>query len=361
MKESIVGLFPQECVFLDKVCDNITHDMKLTKAFLTVFAVGGENGSDGKRNRKLLYYRVISDNIEAIDVDESLRIAELFAVTFAARKVADKKTGDEISFYSKKNPHVLSCLDLAGHDEALCVDVSMYGSNSKQGFMSLVMGVTEALALFRCSICSSTFYRIGEDVKKEPPVTTHAVINAVATWLNNDEDFQLFREVSAPYIRGYFEKPDLLGMGADMIKLVKKSLNECAAKQNQKGSFMIEICPYEKQIRRAFGDIVDEDDSISTTTKIIKNFKMNNSGKHIVFGKGERYEITLKFCYYPKKDKAGKEHLADFSFMIWSEQINELEYRISITKAIVLYVELWNEITSLFDYDFEIIEQKFKF
>lgn len=328
MKEEIVDLFYQERRFLDGAYKNITQELDLKDALVSVFA-------EGEESIKQLYQNAGLEGAEIVNPE----------------------------IYEKMGAsHFQSYLDLVVEDKTLRVDVWTFEKDNRQDYEILLAGITRALMLFRGGIFDvKSFFLDKNGEKEELSISDYEMTNLVERWLEDDEDFQFFRKSSRPYVKGYFKKPDLLGMGASMIAGIRDAVNEYAFEQNREGSFMLEIQPYEKQMRRAFGDIVDGDDSISTTTKIIKNFKMN-SEKHIILGTGERYDVTLKIKYSHLKDKEVKEDpLIIISAMIWAPQIEAAGYRRSIVMSLVQYIELWSEIASPLGYECEFSEQTHKF
>ena len=359
--KNVVRLFRCESMFLDKVCENMIHDFNLDKAVVGVFALS-KSEKEGLKCEKL-YHNVISEDKEKVDLGEYLEIAEMFVRTLYEEKINKEKLKEniaEINFYARRAPHILAYLDKNDNSgNSLCVDVCTYGSNNKQGFVNLATGITETLGLFRGGSYVSSIFSIGDGIEKEPLITTSMVIDAVGTWLKNDADFQFFREISRSFVKGYFEDIDLLGLGAKLIAELKKSLGDAAKEQGIQGSFMVEVRPVERTLRRAFGDMQDDEDAVSSTMILTKNFKLNGE-KHIVLGTGERYDIDLKYAAV-SDDAEEKRSLIDFYLKIWAPKLDVSKFRIAVVMSITHYIVVWSEMMQSDGFECNIKEEKMTF
>lgn len=317
MKEAFARLFLQEQIFLDEICDSIASEKNL---------------------------KDVQVNVVALEDQES----ELTSVMF------QKTIGQKERSKDDPSGRILLYLEPLHKDKSILIDVCGGEAYDRQKFSSMAVGISHALRLFRGGKYEMSAYECYGNRKtmRRLPIVDYAIMHTVEKWLKEDEHYQFFREITSPYVKGYFEKIDLLGMGAEMIAAIKEEICTCAKEQGDRGTFAIEICPHDKQMRRAFGDIEEDSDNISSEMKITKYFKMNNP-REITLGTGELNEIYLHFA---------DDDPLNVKVKIWTpREIKVKEYERRILVTVIKYVETWSEITLAQGYELEISEQTTKF
>lgn len=326
MKEVIQGFLPEELVFLNLVCERISQEQGIEDVALDVFMIEG----DDRENKTQMYHKVI---------------------------------GNESQIQSDGG-HVLFYLGMLHKDRTIIVDV--YGESNKsfpyQKWSFLATGVAKAISRFRGKRYECALYKhcVGHKLTSMP-VMTYVAMQMVDCWIRENEDYQFFRNLSSHYIKDYFEKIDLLGMGASMITAIKKAVLAYAESKGSEGMLSIEIEPFEKQMRRAFGDVARDDD-VSTEMKITKCYKMNGMTQ-VSPGAGQGDEIRLQLTYdYEDEGEVCTAPLMNVSVLTWTfNGIKTDEYRMKVLSAVIMYVQMWCEITGARGYKIETKEQDYRF
>ena len=354
MKNVAVGLFPQERVFLNKACENLTHDFKLKNVLISIFAIDNTGGN--LRSEKL-FCKAITDNPDGVDMEEYLKIAESIATTLCMDNPGGRieaKVASDIAFAIKTSSHVVSILDVMGTKKAIVVDICMYGRVSKLGFMNLGTGLTEIMGRMRGGVYVSTAFSLGDGVMQELPITTEMVMKAVDQWLANDEDYQFWDEISRPYLRGYFHEPDLTGMGRNMMRGINKALQEIVRAKDEIGSLLIEIDLFEGTMKEAFGF---EAESVWSQVKTIIPL---GSKEDVLLTMGERTKFQFNFRCIDNDDQM--EPLLDVCVKTETmRQIDAGVYKAAIMKEIMKCVEVWREINGRTGYDCKFSEERTEF
>ncbi|MBQ6127761.1 hypothetical protein IJI69_03675 [Candidatus Saccharibacteria bacterium] len=325
MKEVIQGFLPEELVFLNLVCERISQEQGIEDVALDVFMIEG----DDEEHKKQMYHNVIG--FESQNQDDGW--------------------------------HVLFYLDMLREDKSIVVDV--YG-RSKRFFYHewafLVTGVARAIAKFRDKRYECSIFKHYNGRKwTRMPITSYMAMRTVDQWMEENEDYQFFKRLFSPYVKDYFEEIDLLGMGASMIMVIKKAVLTYAESKGDEGMLSIEIEPFEKQMRRAFGDVARDDD-VSTEMKITKCYKMNGMTQ-VPPGAGQGDEIRLQLTYdYEDEGEVCTAPLMNVSVLTWTfGGIKTHEYRMKVLAAVVMYVQLWCEITGACGYTIETTERDYRF
>lgn len=352
------SLFQEEYRLLNKICENIRHDFGLTDAILSVFAVG-EN-RDGSHKCEEIYLNILTDDPEKVDLEEYFGLTKILVSALSKSNTPEDKDDNMIveiesgMKYAARAPRILCFLETVQGNNALCIDVCMYGKNNKKGFMNLATAVSEALPRFRGGAYVSTMFSLGEGVRREPPITTNIVVGGVDRWIEDDEEFQFWRKISGPYIRGYFEKPNFGNMGKDIIVTSFNTIEKCAKEQGDKGNFKIVIVPYNEMMTEAFCDISQ---SNWMETEIAGRL---NSEEQMHFGFGERVKLSFELTDIRNNDEIG--HLLDLSITLENDtNICSDIYRLEIGKVLVKFMEVWREVKGLNGYGCKVSEERSNF
>ena len=317
MENSTQGFFPQERAFLNLLCERISQEKDLDSVNVDVFLIEGAN----EENKKIMFHKEIGTGYAPLDCES----------------------------------HMLLYLEMVHKDVVVLVDVYEWTElfeASKSAF--LATGVARAIEKFRGGKYEySLFKQIGGEKRIRMPVTTYMAMQSVDEWLEKDEDYQFFRKLSQPYVGGYYEKADLLGMGAAMMDEIKESICAYAEEQEDQGLVCIEIEPFEQQMRRAFGD-TERDDDMSTSIRVAKFSQMNCSKKIPEEGICIGDEISLTFIQEDKEGVNNEAPILNVSVLLYTKDgIEVKEYGRRAVNSVFKYVATWCELTAASGYKFE--------
>lgn len=339
----ILGLFPSEKVFLDKVCENMTHDFKLKNVLVSIFKMEEKDGE--MLYCEDIYHKILADNPEAVDMEAYLEIAKLFVVTLGGNSSNSAAKMPDLNYYIGRDLHILTYLDCEGEGRMFGIDVCAFKQKNKQDLFNLTTGIISTLVLLRGGSYKSSSFSVSKDgAKAEMPVTTGWVIKAVDQWMKDDEDYQSWKEISEPYIDGYFEEPDLRNMGIDMISSIKDAVVKCVTESNRAGLLNIGVVLYGDVLRGIFGSFGKD----SVLTKA--NLEFEIGPKKLAINNGRRkYEI--RYAFVDDSDPKNQKPLVDFDIVIGVSNEIELEKcEVAIRKGISDYLQIWQAVTLIKSY-----------
>jgi len=333
---AIVNLFQVESAFLDKVCKNMMHDFHLKNALVGIFAV---TFSDNKLICENIYQRNLTENPDGVDMEEYLDYVKMLTeclVNPEQTKARLAKVNDRIQTHCMKATHALCALrPETGAQGVICIDVCVYEKN-KAGVTDFAMAFAEALSGFRRNSYSVYGLKVGKETTFIKPAIS-LVAKAVSRWLSDDEEFQFWLKSYASYDRGYFEEPDISGMGKAIMQEIRDNCRNIAAKLEQRGMLKMEFRLYDEQMKKAFFVVSDSLwDEISSC--IILGDKTKSLG---LPGKEHSVKCVLNFTTKQCKQSCAMEVLMS---VLMDEEVkeNELEmYMMETPKVLLKYAEVW--------------------
>lgn len=332
----IVNLFQVENAFLDKVCKNMMHDFHLKNALVGIFAV---TFSDNKLICENIYQRNLTENPDGVDMEEYLDYVKMLTeclVNPEQTKARLAKVKDRIQTHCMKATHALCALKPeSGAQGVICIDVCVYEKN-KAGVTDFATAFAEALCGFRRRSYSVYGLKVGKEATFMRPAIG-LVAKAVSRWLSDDGEFQFWLKSYGPYDRGYFEEPDISGMGKAIMQEIRDNCRNIAAKLEQRGMLKMEFRLYDEQMKKAFFVVSD-----SLWDEISSCIILGDKTKSLGFpGKEHSVKCVLNFTTKQRKQSCAMEVLMS---ILMEEKIkeNELEmYMMETPKVLLRYAEIW--------------------
>ena len=312
-------LFPQECLFLEKVRRNIIRDFGIEDTTIRFF------GKNIEGRPKVIY----------------------------AMKMPEKSQND------LPDSHITIMIERMGGGALIYADIFVPREEDVQKYVSLGKGLATAIALFRGQNDSFTVSALSQDVEAEDnSLETQIIVDAVSKWMDDDKEYQFWKKMSRPYLKWFFEEPDVRGMGRNMMIDIREAVRDIAKERGDSGDFQIAISVHEKLMNDAFGGL----DEKNIRTNIAQKFWMNPE-KQIILDSGMKGELGFDFAYERAEEQT--EPLINIKVSI--ETIGGYDlgvYRIyqkGILLAIMPYIEIWRTFAGLNCYDCKttILENSF--
>ena len=330
----IVNLFQVESAFLDKVCKNMMHDFHLKNALVGIFAV---TFSDGKLVCENIYQRNLTENPDGVDMEEYLDYVKMLTeclVNPEQTKARLAKVNDRIQTHCMKATHALCALrPETGAQGVICIDVCVYEKN-KAGVTDFAMAFAEALCGFRRNSYSVYGLKVGKETTFMKPAIS-LVAKAVSRWLSDDEEFQFWLKSYGPYDRGYFEEPDLSGMGKAILKEMRDGVRKFASEEGWHGTLKLQAYVYDEQMKKAFG--IPEDSLWGETTNCF------TLGDESVVSNAK--EFATKIALNLTDSKGEQFCVMEVLATILADEIlsedEQKKYMIELSKALAKYSEVW--------------------
>lgn len=292
-------LFPPEQAFLNKVCENIVHDLGMKDVIVQVIGLRKE-----KAEPELI---------------------------FAMKKPEDGDLPEDIF----DMPRISTLVEHMG-GAVIYVDVFVLDETAVQKYVSLAKGLATAIALFRGTEESVSVLSHG--VKAVENLSeTQLIVTAVSKWMKDDENYWFWKKSSDPYLKWFFEEPDFGNMGRDVTAAICDTILKCARGQGNIGNYKLVITPYGELMREAFGAVPE---CVWFETKVVGKL---NTDTQIDFSSGERVELKYQLMEMGEKNEI-MGNLVDFTIILETERqkdIDTLLYGGEIVKQIVKFLNVW--------------------
>jgi hypothetical protein len=321
MKEALSNvLFPPECVFLEKVRENIVHDLNMKDTIIRVVGLERKEKAEPK-------------------------------LVFAMREPEDGDIPESLV----NVPRISALIERIGGGVAIYVDAFVLDEMAVQKYVSLAKGLATAIALFRGTEESFTVSILSYGIKAvENPSETQFIVSAVSRWMDDDESYRFWRNNSDPYLKWFFEKQDFRDMGRNIISTICNTIEDCAKEQGDRGNYELSVMPYGKLMKEAFGAISE---CVWFETKIVGRL---NSEKQIHFGSGERVELRFELVEV-NENNGIVGHLIDFILMLETgcqKDINTWLYKGEIAKKMIGFLDIWRMAEGYKAYEFKVTEER---
>lgn len=330
----IVNLFQVESAFLDKVCKNMMHDFHLKNALVGIFAV---TFSDGKLVCENIYQRNLTENPDGVDMEEYLDYVRMLTeclVNPGQTKARLAKVNDRIQTHCMKATHALCAIKPErGAQGVICIDVCVYEKN-KAGVTDFAMAFAEALCGFRRNSYSVYGLKVGKEATFMRPAIS-LVAKAVSRWLSDDEEFQFWLKSYEPYDRGYFEEPNLSGMGEAMIHEMRYGIDKIVAETKRSGTLKLDFFLYDRQMEKAFSVVEDNSWAGITICFTLGEKTPISSGK----------DLAAKCVLYSTNDQNEQFCVMEvLATVLTDEVLSDMEQKrcmVELSKVLAKYAEVW--------------------
>lgn len=330
----IVNLFQVESAFLDKVCKNMMHDFHLKNALVGIFAV---TFSDNKLICENIYQRNLTENPDGVDMEEYLDYVKMLTGCLVNPKQTKAKlaeANEKIQTHCMRATHALCALKPeSGAQGIICIDVCVYEKN-KAGATDFATALAEALCGLRRNLYSVYGLKVGKEATFMKPAIS-LVVKAVSRWLSDDEEVQFWLKSYAPYDRGYFEEPDLSGMGKAILEEMRDGTRKFATEEGWRGTLKLQAYVYDEQMKKAFG--ISEDSLWGETASCftIGDKTMASNAK----------EFATKIALNLTDSNGEQLCVMEVSVTVLADEVlsedKQKKYMIELLKALVKYSEVW--------------------
>ncbi|MBR0415982.1 hypothetical protein IJI64_02330 [Candidatus Saccharibacteria bacterium] len=330
----IVNLFQVESAFLDKVCKNMMHDFHLRNALVGIFAV---TFSDNKLICENIYQRNMTENPDGVDMEEYLEYVKMLTeclVNPEQTKARLAKVNDRIQTHCMKATHALCAIKPErGAQGVICIDVCVYEKN-KVGVTDFAMAFAEALCGLRRNFYSVYGLKVGkETIFMKPAISL--VAKAVSRWLSDDEEVQFWLKTYAPYDCGYFEEPNLSGMGEAMIHEMRYGIDKIVAETKRSGTLKLDFFLYDRQMEKAFSVVEDNSWAGITICFTLGEKTPISSGK----------DLAVKCVLYSTNDQNEQFCVMEvLATVLTDEVLSDMEQKrcmVELSKVLAKYAEVW--------------------
>lgn len=330
----IVNLFQVESAFLDKVCKNMMHDFHLKNALVGIFAV---TFSDNKLICENIYQRNLTENPDGVDMEEYLDYVKMLTeclVNPEQTKAKLAKVNDRIQTHCMKATHALCAIKPErGAQGMICIDVCVYEKN-KVGVTDFAVAFAEALCELRRNFYSVYGLKVGKETMFMKPAIS-LVAKAVSRWLSDDEEVQFWLKSYAPYDRGYFEEPNLSGMGEAMIHEMRYGIDKIVAETKRSGTLKLEFFLYDRQMEKAFSVVEDNSWAGITICFTLGEKTPISSGK----------DLAVKCVLYSTNDQNEQFCVMEvLATVLTDEVLSDMEQKrcmVELSKVLAKYAEVW--------------------
>lgn len=336
MEGVIVKLFQAECDFLDKVCKNMMHDFHLKNALIGIFAITVQKGQLVCEN---IYQRNLTENPEGVDMEEYLEYVRMLSGVLVEPEKVKLRLAEfrgMIEAHCMHATHALCALrPETGVQGIICIDVCVYEKN-KAGVSDFAVAFAEALCRFRRRPYDIYGLKVGKVASFMKPAVG-LVTMAVQRWLSDDENFQFWLKTYEPYDRGYFEEPDLSGMGKAMLCEMQDGIRNAATEVKRNGTLKLQVYLYEEQMKKAFN--MDKD---SFWGEITMCFALGEKQKTPIVGSTEfAVKCMLHLTNEQDEQFCAMEVLAKVSTDGVPSELERTGYMVELTKVLAKYAEVW--------------------
>ncbi|MBP3899276.1 hypothetical protein J6D24_00495 [Candidatus Saccharibacteria bacterium] len=330
----IVNLFQVESAFLDKVCKNMMHDFHLKNALVGIFAV---TFSDNKLICENIYQRNLTENPDGVDMEEYLDYVKMLTeclVNPEQTKARLAKVNDRIQTHCMKATHALCAIKPErGAQGMICIDVCVYEKN-KVGVTDFAVAFAEALCGLRRNMYSVYGLKVGkETIFMKPAISL--VAKAVSRWLSDDEEVQFWLKSYEPYDRGYFEEPNLSGMGEAMIHEMRYGIDKIVAETKRSGTLKLDFFLYDRQMEKAFSVVEDNSWAGITICFTLGEKTPISSGK----------DLAVKCVLYSTNDQNEQFCVMEvLATVLTDEVLSDMEQKrcmVELSKVLAKYAEVW--------------------
>lgn len=316
-------LFPPEQAFLEKVCENIVHDLGMKDAVIQVVGLERKEKAEPE-------------------------------LIFAMKRPEDGDLPEGILGM----PRISALVERVGGGAAIYVDVFVLDKTAAQKYVSLAKGLASAIALFRGTKDSFAISILSHGITAIENVSeTQIIVSAISRWMEDDEEYRFWKKNSAPYLGWFFEEPNFGSMGRDMITAVCKVIKKCAEEQGDMGNYKLMVAPYGELTKEAFGAIPE---CTWFETKVVG---MLNTQKQIYFSSGERAEMKFELTEMNERNET-VNHLMDFTVTLETghqKDINTWPYRGEIAKSILEFLNVWWLVRRQKACEFKVTESRSSF
>ena len=330
----IVNLFQVESAFLDKVCKNMMHDFHLKNALVSIFAV---TFSDNKLICENIYQRNLTENPDGVDMEEYLDYVKMLTeclVNPEQTKARLAKVNDRIQTHCMKATHALCAIKPErGAQGMICIDVCVYEKN-KVGVTDFAVAFAEALCGLRRNFYSVYGLKVGKEATFMRPAIS-LVAKAVSRWLSDDEELQFWLKSYEPYDRGYFEEPNLSGMGEAMIHEMRYGIDKIVAETKRSGTLKLEFFLYDRQMEKAFSVVEDNSWAGITICFTLGEKTPISSGK----------DLAVKCVLYSTNDQNEQFCVMEVLATVLTDGVlSDMEQKrcmVELSKVLAKYAEVW--------------------
>lgn len=330
----IVNLFQVESAFLDKVCKNMMHDFHLKNALVSIFAV---TFSNGKLICENIYQRNLTENPDGVDMEEYLDYVKMLTeclVNPEQTKAKLAEANEKIRTHCMRATHALCALKPeSGAQGIICIDVCVYEKN-KAGVTDFATAFAEALCGFRRRSYSVYGLKVGKEAIFMRPAIS-LVAKAVSRWLSDDEELQFWLKSYEPYDRGYFEEPNLSGMGEAMIHEMRYGIDKIAAETKRSGTLKLDFFLYDRQMKKAFSVVEDNSWAGITICFTLEEKTSISSGK----------DLAVKCVLYSTNDQNEQFCVMEvLATVLTDEVLSDMEQKrcmVELSKVLAKYAEVW--------------------
>lgn len=331
-------LFQPEINFLDKIRENMAHDLKIKDAIVCIFKT---DQKDGTGECQEIYYGGMDNSRGREEIFKQYRIAaRTYGYVLSGKKNGPQrveKLPPKAVVLSQAIPHMVALIEPLGEKGMIVVDICGFGNGDITGFANLSRALVQALVLFRGKTSAIAISQcVGKDVASVMPAQD-IITEAVAQWLKDDKEYQAWAEKSSKYINGYFAEPDFSILGHDLVISIRDAIRKEAIKLGDMGSFVVSITPHYKLMDEMFGGYGDED----VPTPITLLFRVDK--RELVVAEDNLYKIEV---FYGLKTA---EYTSIVNFAITfamnsdpkKERSRKERYKKVLKEAVLPYLEVW--------------------